>query len=97
MVKALSTLWQVPDDEDDEDAMDNYDMVVSVPSRSRGTTSSTSSPGDGRAAPGRRRNQGYINGKSRTKVKKSKKLKMKGLREHRRSSGRRNQDLSSCW
>ena len=97
MVKVLSTLWQVPDDEDDEDAMDNYDMFVSVPSRSRGTTSSTSSPGDGRAAPGKRRNKGYTNGKSRTKMKKSKKLKMKGLREHRRSSGRRNQDLSSCW
>ena len=97
MVKALAALWQVPGDEDDEDAMDNYDMFVSMPSRSRGTTSSTSAPNDGRAAPGKRRNKGYINGKSRTKMKKSKKLKMKGLREHRRSSGRRNQDLSSCW
>jgi hypothetical protein len=100
MVKALSSLWQVPDDEDDEDAMDDYDMFVRIPSRSigtTGTTSSTPSSDNGRSTPGRRRNKGYINGKSRTKMKKSKKLKMNGLREHRKSSGRRNQDSSSCW
>lgn len=100
MVKALSTLWQVPDDEDDEDAMDDYDMFVSIPSRSSGTTgiSSPVPPADsGGSTPGRRRNKGYINGKSRTKMKKSKKMKLKGLREHRKKSGRRNQDFSSCW
>ena len=100
MVKALSTMWQVPDDEDDEDAMDDFDMFVSVPSRfssATGSSSSAPSPDSGGSTPGRRRNKGYINGKSRTKMKKSKKMKMKGLREHRKKSGRRNQDFSSCW
>jgi len=100
MVKALSALWQITDDEDDEDATDDYDMFVSIPSRSSsatGTTAPTSPSDNCRTTPGKRRNKGYINGKSRAKMKKSKKLKMKGLREHRKNSGRRNQDFSSCW
>lgn len=85
MVKALSTLWQVvPEVDEDDDVLGNIDVIVNIPSSS---TSTGNAP--------RRGNKDYINGGRRRRTKM--KSKMKSLRQHRRNKRRRNENDFVCW